>query len=75
MTHPGITRRQGLAGAVMAPLEDAIRRAYDECLLVRPWEQGDLVVVDNLKVSHGRKPYSGDRRVLVAMAGTTAVDA
>ncbi|MFD9738263.1 TauD/TfdA family dioxygenase [Umezawaea sp. NPDC059074] len=53
----------------------AIRRAYDECLLVRPWEQGDLVVVDNLKVSHGRKPYSGDRRVLVAMAGTTAVDA
>jgi alpha-ketoglutarate-dependent taurine dioxygenase len=62
-----------------APIPDedleAIRRAYDECLLERPWHKGDLVIIDNLRVSHGRKPYGGDRRVLVTMAGTRTVDA
>ena len=53
----------------------AIRRAYDRCLLARPWDSGDLMIIDNLRVSHGRQPYGGDRRVLVTMAGTTTVDA
>jgi alpha-ketoglutarate-dependent taurine dioxygenase len=32
-----------------------------------PWRRGDLMVVDNRLVGHGRNPYSGDRRVLVTM--------
>jgi alpha-ketoglutarate-dependent taurine dioxygenase len=31
------------------------------------WQRGDLLVVDNYAVSHGRLPYSGERSVLVAM--------
>lgn len=31
------------------------------------WRQGDLLLVDNWRVAHGRKPYSGDRKILVAM--------
>ena len=31
------------------------------------WEDGDLVVLDNLRIGHGRMPYRGDRRILVAM--------
>jgi alpha-ketoglutarate-dependent taurine dioxygenase len=50
-----------------------IRRAFDECLLARPWERGDLMIIDNLRVSHGRQPFKGERRVLVTMAGTAAV--
>lgn len=33
-----------------------------------PWQAGDVMVVDNVLAMHGRKPYKGDRRVLVAMA-------
>lgn len=31
------------------------------------WQPGDLVVVDNYSVSHGRLPFHGARRILVAL--------
>jgi alpha-ketoglutarate-dependent taurine dioxygenase len=31
------------------------------------WQRGDFLLVDNYLVSHGRMPYKGDRRILVAM--------
>jgi alpha-ketoglutarate-dependent taurine dioxygenase len=31
------------------------------------WHRGDLLLIDNVLVGHGRRPYTGDRRVLVAM--------
>ena len=46
---------------------DAIRRAFDPPTLAEPWETGDLLTIDNILVSHGRRPFRGDRRVLVAM--------
>ncbi|WP_242889916.1 TauD/TfdA family dioxygenase [Actinomadura litoris] len=33
------------------------------------WRRGDLMVIDNVAVGHGRRPFTGDRRVLVAMSG------
>ncbi|PYH97868.1 Clavaminate synthase-like protein [Aspergillus ellipticus CBS 707.79] len=30
-------------------------------------EEGDLLLVDNFQVSHGRKPWTGERRILVSM--------
>jgi alpha-ketoglutarate-dependent taurine dioxygenase len=30
-------------------------------------EEGDLLLVDNFQVSHGREPWEGDRLVLVSM--------
>ncbi|GGK48904.1 TauD/TfdA family dioxygenase [Salinarimonas ramus] len=33
-----------------------------------PWEAGDILLVDNMSVAHGRQPYTGERRTLVAMA-------
>lgn len=32
------------------------------------WEAGDLLLVDNIAVAHGRRPYAGPRRILVAMS-------
>ncbi|MEU6095309.1 TauD/TfdA family dioxygenase [Streptomyces sp. NPDC047079] len=32
------------------------------------WEAGDLLLIDNVLVAHGRRPYTGPRRVLVAMS-------
>lgn len=32
------------------------------------WHTGDLMVIDNVLVAHGRRPFTGSRRVLVAMS-------
>jgi alpha-ketoglutarate-dependent taurine dioxygenase len=33
-----------------------------------PWRSGDLMLIDNILVAHGRRPFEGSRRVLVAMS-------
>ena len=47
---------------------DELRRAYREEMVTFPWERGDILLLDNMLVAHGRTPYAGDRRILVAMA-------
>jgi hypothetical protein len=32
------------------------------------WRDGDVPILDNAAISHGRRPYRGNRRVLVAWA-------
>lgn len=32
------------------------------------WEKGDLLLLDNMRYTHGRMPFEGDRIVLVGMA-------
>ncbi|MFF2062984.1 TauD/TfdA family dioxygenase [Streptomyces sp. NPDC058200] len=32
------------------------------------WRAGDLLLIDNVLLAHGRRPFTGDRRVLVAMS-------
>jgi alpha-ketoglutarate-dependent taurine dioxygenase len=55
-----------------SPLEDAalaeIRGVLDECEVVFPWNTGDVLMLDNMLVAHSRKPFSGERKVVVAMA-------
>ena len=45
-----------------------IRDAFRSEEVTFPWQAGDVLVVDNMLVSHGRRPFSGERRVLVAMS-------
>lgn len=45
-----------------------IRAAYAAEEISLPWQAGDIMIVDNEQFAHGRKPYSGARSVLVAMA-------
>jgi alpha-ketoglutarate-dependent taurine dioxygenase len=46
----------------------AVRAAYRKSEILFPWQTGDLLVLDNVLAMHGRKPFSGERSVLVAMA-------
>ncbi len=52
------------------PISDleAVRAAYRRTEVVFPWHAGDVLILDNVLAMHGRKPFEGDRRVLVAMA-------
>lgn len=45
-----------------------IREAYDRSMITFDWQPGDIVMVDNVLYAHGRFPFEGKRRVLVAMA-------
>ncbi|MEM7428654.1 MAG: TauD/TfdA family dioxygenase [Pseudomonadota bacterium] len=45
-----------------------IREVSRKCEVLFTWQQGDLMVIDNVMAMHVRKPFTGSRRVLVAMA-------
>jgi len=45
-----------------------VRRAYEEVLVEIEWRQGDVLLLDNMLVAHGRRPYSGPRKILAALA-------
>lgn len=47
---------------------DTIRAVYQATQVAFPWEAGDVLMLDNLLVAHGRNPFSGERKVIVAMA-------
>lgn len=44
-----------------------IRRVIREETIPVRWQQGDLLVVDNLLAAHGRFPFSGERKIILAM--------
>ncbi len=52
------------------PITDlrSVRSAYKKSEALFSWQAGDLLILDNILAMHGRKPFKGERRVLVAMA-------
>ena len=51
---------------------DRLGEVYEELCVEFPWEPGDLIVLDNMLVAHARRPFSGSRKILVAMAEMTS---
>ncbi|WP_177168063.1 TauD/TfdA family dioxygenase [Marininema mesophilum] len=44
-----------------------IRAAYQAETIAFPWEEGDVLMLDNMMVAHGRNSFEGERKVLVSM--------
>lgn len=55
-----------------SPIEDSviaeICEAYRQAAVTFTWQKGDLLLLENMLVAHGRAPFSGTRRILVAMS-------
>ncbi len=54
------------------PIEDAVldevRAVIESEKRLFPWRRGDVLMLDNVLTAHGREPFSGPRRIAVAMA-------
>ncbi|MEE9382015.1 MAG: TauD/TfdA family dioxygenase [Nannocystaceae bacterium] len=46
---------------------DVVRETAANLATAFTWQQGDLLLVDNMKAAHGRNPYHGAREILVSM--------
>lgn len=51
-----------------ADLEE-VRAVYREVTFAFAWQAGDVLMLDNMLMTHGRLPFTGARRVVVAMGG------
>lgn len=58
----------GDGSAIEDDVLTAIREAYAQEEIEFPWTSGDVLLLDNMLFAHGRKPYTGTRKVLVGMA-------
>lgn len=47
---------------------DELRAAYQQETMLFPWQERDLLMLDNMLVAHGRAPFVGPRRILVGMS-------
>src|SRR5262249_5217163 len=48
-------------------LIDEIRRIYSSVAVSFPWRAGDILLIDNMLTAHGRNPFVGPRKIVVAM--------
>jgi alpha-ketoglutarate-dependent taurine dioxygenase len=59
-----------------SPISDEIAehvmQTYWDTSVMFPWQQGDIISLDNMRIAHARMPFTGDRRIAVAMAGMTS---
>jgi len=57
-------------GEPLIPQDAAlIRNILEDIELAWQWRDGDLMILDNLQVFHGRETFSGPREVMVALLG------
>jgi len=55
-------------GTPLAPQEaQALADAVDRCAVAFPWSGGDVLLIDNMQVAHGRNTFTGLRDVQVAL--------
>lgn len=46
---------------------DHIRNVYKQEEIRFQWHKGDIMILDNILMAHGRDPYKGERKIAVAM--------
>ncbi len=57
----------GDGSPIEAAALDQIREAYQQTAVRFPWQEQDVLLIDNVLTSHGREPFVGPRKIVVAM--------
>jgi alpha-ketoglutarate-dependent taurine dioxygenase len=47
---------------------EELRAIYHRETFAFPWQKGDILMLDNMSVAHGRRPFTGARKVVAGMA-------
>ena len=70
-------RHQWFEDGTSIQFRDQLRivQAYWRNAVVLRWQQGDMLVLDNRLVAHGRMPYRGERFILSCMSQPSCVEA
>lgn len=58
----------GDGSAIPIEMLTQIRTALASETVLFPWRTGDVLVLDNLLAAHGRMPFTGARKIILAMA-------
>ena len=58
----------GNGDPVTEDMVEAINETYEANTMQEPWQAGDLMLVDNIRMAHSKEGFEGDREVLVGMA-------
>jgi hypothetical protein len=51
-----------------------IRELYQQVAVNFPWQRGDILMLNNMLTAHGRNPFVGPRKILVAMGDMISKD-
>ena len=60
--------RYGNGDPVTEDVVQLLNEVYEANTARRPWQAGDLLIVDNVRTAHSREPFKGTRDVVVALA-------
>ncbi|SHN84577.1 Taurine dioxygenase, alpha-ketoglutarate-dependent [Geodermatophilus obscurus] len=53
---------------------ELLNSVYEQHTAREPWQDGDLLLVDNVRSAHSREAYTGPREVVVALADPVRLD-
>ncbi|XYI02450.1 TauD/TfdA family dioxygenase [Sorangium sp. So ce1128] len=62
----------GDGSAIEADDIAAMRCVYSQSRVCMTWQQGDVLLLDNIRTAHGRRPILGPQKVNVGMCGFNA---
>lgn len=62
-----LNARYGDSSPLDAATLEQIREALKKEMIIFPWQKGDVLILDNLLTAHGRMPFSGERKIVLAM--------
>jgi alpha-ketoglutarate-dependent taurine dioxygenase len=51
-----------------------ISNVYWETAVSFTWQEGDILMLDNMLTAHARNPFKGERKIVVALAEMISVN-